>query len=367
MKKIIPILLVIISAASFAQNFKSTFLRQTDLSTGFVIQTWSAEEERISEFTVPVTFILPVSKDLTITANTNSAFSTLTSAENNLFGLSDSRISGSYVGMNNHLLVTAGIALPTGQTRLEEDQNLIASALALYPLEFRVPSYGQGLSLAASGVYAFDMNTFILGGGIGFVYKNGFKPFKSSDIIYKPGSEFSINIGGETKSRNRNAVKLTADITYTMYGSDTFDDKEVLKSGSKILVNLRALMKAGNNDLMFYATERTKGKNDKGFGTLITEAVNSNGNQIDLGGMAFFPYSSNFGFKGALDLKLYSKNGYDVNGATIFGIGGGFNWSASQSINLDILAKYSTGSLNNKSLSTPVTGIELSGGIKIIL
>lgn len=212
-----------------SQSLNSSFSRRTDLQTGIAMQTWSTGDDRITEVTIPVTFIMPINKNLTLSAVTSSAMASLTSAENTLNGLTDSRITATYLTPDNHFLFTAGVVMPTGKTGLQGDQSAVASALAVYPLDFNVPSFGQGLSLSFSGVCAYQLENYILGGGLALVYKNGFKPYTDSDLKYKPGTEFSINIGGETNAKNRGPVKFTLDLTYTMYGADQYDGTEVFE------------------------------------------------------------------------------------------------------------------------------------------
>jgi len=109
---------------------------------------------------------------------------------------------------------------------------------------------------------------------------------------------------------------------------------------------------------MFYALERTKGRNDKGIGSLVTEERNSNGNQLELGGMSYTPMSAKFGLKGVLDLKFYSKNAYEMNGPYLRGsVPGSIIISQIVSVWICFL-KYSTGKLSNKGDSNTVTGIE---------
>ncbi len=349
-----------------AQISKSSFYRSTDLKSGFSYQSWTTENDQtISEMVIPINFILPVSKKAAITVSTNSAFANLNTASTKLNGLTDTRISGSLVTMDDKLLITAGVFLPTGKTKLEDDQASVASALALYPLNFRVPSFGQGLMANISAVMAFETKNFILGGGLGFIYKNGFKPYSNVDAVYKPGMEFSVNAGGETNGSRK--FKLTLDVTYTFYGKDTYEDTEVFKSGNKLIADLRALFKFRGMDLLLFARERTKGRNDRGLGNLATEDKNSNGNQLDFGSVAYVPLSNTVGWKILADFKLYSKNEYENNGATIFGAGTGFTFALSDNFSFDLLGKYSTGTLNNQSISLGITGFEFGGNIKISL
>lgn len=363
MKTKIIAVIIMLSAAVFSQNIYTDFYRAADFKTGFSYQTWSAGDETVTESVIPLNLVLPLSQDLTVTAGSNTVFAGLTSADESLNGLTDTRITGFYTAMDKQLLLTAGITLPTGKTRLEGDQSSVASAIAVYPLGFRVPSFGQGMSFSLSGVYAFKTGNFILGTGLGLIYKGGFKPFKSYDVEYKPGMEFSLNFGGETKFGGRKGMRFTFDLTYTLYGADKYGGEEFFKSGNKFIANLRGLFKAGNTDFMIFLRERTKGRNEKGIGSLTQEEKNSNGNQLEFGGMSLTPFSSSFKFKGLLELKLHSKNEYESNGAFIFGLGAGFVTDLSKSISLDVLAKYSTGSLKNKSVSTTVTGFEIGGGL----
>jgi hypothetical protein len=366
LKKILLILLVI-SGSSLPQVMKSSFYRSTDFKTGFCYQSWSTEkyDQKITEMVIPFSLIIPVSKKVTFSITTNTASASLNTASTDLKGLTDTRIFGSLVTMNDKLLITAGVFLPTGKTKLEKDQGAVASALALYPLYFRIPSFGQGLMANVGAVMAFETKRFIFGGGIGFIYKNGFQPFSNSDAVYKPGMELSVNVGGETNG-NRN-LKITLDVTYTLYGKDSYDNSEVFKSGNKLIVDLRTLFKFKGMDLLLYARERTKGRNDRGVGTLMTEEKNSNGNQLDFGSLVYFPFSDNVGMKLLADLKFYSKNEYENNGALIYGGGAGFNFLISNHLNFDVLAKYSKGTLNNQNLSLGITGIEFGGNIKYSL
>jgi len=361
---IFSLFILVFCGLTNAQIQKSTFFRESTLNTGISMQTWNTNDDRITEFVVPISYVLPISKDFTLNAITCSAYAGLNSAKDNIIGFTDTRIIGSYIALDNHLLITGSVSAPTGKTRLKGDQSSVASALALYPFNFRVPSFGQGISASLAGVYAFEMKGIIMGGGLGFTYKNGFKPYDNSEVKYVPGMEVSVNLGGETNAGNRRSMKLTWDITYTLYGADKYGDKEVFKSGNKLLISLRSIFKVDKTDLLVYLNERTKSKNDKGFGTLVTEQKNSNGNQLELGGMSYSPLNEKLGLKGIADIKFYSKNEYESNGALVFGFGGGFNYSLSNNFNLDLSLKYSVGSLKNKSESTSVTGLELIGGLK---
>lgn len=366
-KYLVAIMVLLLTPLFTAQSLKSSFQRNLDFSTGGYFQSWKTEnDQKVSQFTVPVSFVVPFDRQLTFSVGTNSAFSSSSSGgeTTKLNGLTDTRIMASYVTMDDQLLITGGVTAPTGKTKLEGEEETVAGNIGLYPFAFRVPSYGQGLCANIAGSCAFELNNYILGAGIGFVYKGGFVPYKSSDQKYIPGSEISFNLGGETTTEfGATDAKITLDVAYTLYGKDKYADKEIFKSGNKIIADLRLLLTNGRTNYMIYVKERTKGKNDIGYGTLQTEEKNSNGNQIDAGVVGLFPLQESLTLKAFVEGKMYSKNESELNGATIVGVGVGLNFKLSQSLSLDGLAKISKGNLENK-VTTAITGTDIGVGLK---
>jgi hypothetical protein len=363
MKKVsIIIAVLLLGTAGMAQSLTQTFQRNLDFAVGGYYQSWkTADNQKVSQFTVPVSFIVPVDRQLTLSVGTNMASSKygVGSESNTLSGLTDSRIAAAYVGMDDHLLITGGVTAPTGKTKLNSDEAVIAGNIGLYPFAFRVPSYGQGTSANVAGSYAFEVEKLVLGFGASFVYKSGFIPYKNNDQKYVPGSEIAVNAGGERNvSFGDVDGKITLDVAYTLYGKDKYGDKQVFKSGNKLNADLRLLLNTEKNHYVIYLLERTKGKNEVGYGNLEEEDKNSNGNQIDLGGVGLFSMSDKFLLKGVLEGKYYSKNQSEENGAIIGGVGAGAIYMLTDKIALDFLAKVLKGTLKNK-VSTDITGTDI--------
>jgi hypothetical protein len=368
MKKLSIVLAVLlVSAAGIAQNLSQSFQRNLDFSAGGYYQSWKTEDnQKISQITVPLSILVPVDKQLTLSIGSNYATSSFDNGSETikLNGLTDTRIMGAYVAMDDHLLVTGGVTLPTGKTKLESNEANVAGNIGLYPFGFRVPSYGQGTSVNIAGSYAEKIEDFVIGGGMGLVYKSGFVPYKANDDKYVPGPELTLNLGGETNVSMGNADgKVTLDVAYTFYGNDKYGDKEVFKSGNKLNADLRLLLNTEKNHYMLYLRERTKSKNEVGYGNLQEEEQNSNGNQIDIGGVGLFSLNDQLMLKGVLEGKFYSKNESDANGAIIGGIGAGVVYMLSDQLSLDLLAKVMKGSLQSK-VSVDITGTDIGLTLK---
>jgi len=264
--------------------------------------------------------------------------------------------------------LVCGVSLPTGQSRLEGDQPTVAAALAMNALDFRVPTLGQGLDVKASAAFAQEFGSIVLGGGVGYLMKGSFQPYKESDLKYNPGDEITATLGADKNiEMGSNNLRLTGDFTLTLYGKDQVDGKEVFKSGNKMLIELRSLYHASSMDFLLYLRDRTKGKNDRGLGSLSTEALNSNGNQLEIGSISYFPMNQAVRLKALLESKIYSKNEYESNGALVLGVGTGLQYQLSSRMFLDSQFKFLKGSLKNRSDSISITGFEVGAMLRFKL
>ena len=379
----LAVLVLLFGSTSIAQDLKSSFQRNLDFSTGGYFQFWKTERDlKVSQFTLPISFVIPLNQQLTVRVGTNSAFSSSTvgSTTTSLSGITDTRIMASYIAMDDRLLLTGGINVPTGKTELTTTEGLVVGNIGNYPYGFRVSNYGQGLTANVSGSMAFEVGGFIIGGGLGYVYKNGFIP-DTNKQEYVPGNEFSISIGGEASPEfGQYDGKITVDLTYTLYGKDTYKGVDIYKSGKKIQLDVRFLLNTEKANYMFSLREKPK-RDFETFSTSggstseqlienanqnqITQAIEEtmyNGNQLELSAVGLFPLKNKMTLKGILEGKIYAKNEVGT-GATIFGIGCGLNYKFSETLSLDGIAKFLTGTLDRKA-STTITGTDIGVGIK---
>ncbi|MEJ2637309.1 MAG: hypothetical protein P8184_18735 [Calditrichia bacterium] len=367
---IIPLLVLLaLSDISFAQGEAGGFLRRNEMSVGASFRTWSsANNERISEWILPVVYILPLNNRLTFDLMNAPTFASLNTASAGLRGLTDTRIRASYLMMEEKLLLTAGLSLPTGNSRLEAEEWVVASALSMNALDFAVPSLGQGLDLKLSAAYAQQVGGIVLGGGFGYLRKGSFKPFAENEYDYNPGDEITFSLGGDKNIPfGINNLRISGDMTYTIYGNDVFNNQEVFRSGNKLLLEVRSLYKSQPYNLLLYLRNRSKGKNQRGLGSLADEALNSNGNQLETGGIGYFPLNDRLQVKALLDGRIYSRNEDKSNGAAILGIGSGLVYTLSERMLLDSQLKFLKGSLKNKSGSLGVTGFEIGASLQFKL
>lgn len=321
-------LLSVMSSGCLAQNaiFQMEKNRMLAPTAGF--QYWMVEDDAVHQFSIPVTFIVPVNEHLQLNLATSPAFSGYTSTSTvGLNGLSDTRCSGSYLFGEDTFMATFGVSLPTGRHALTSDELLVANILALHALNFDVPILGQGLDATAGLIAAQRLGDRVLGLGVGFLLRNAFEPIENATVKYNPGDEITVTCALDQPLGRKN--KLMVDAGYTVYSSDRVEGTEVFRAGNRITLQGMLHMPGERISWLFALRDRIRAKNKVGSGDLIPERQNSNGNELELSAKGFLPLNSYSTVHGLLEGRLYSNNAYEVGGATVVGVGGGYSRSLS--------------------------------------
>ena len=358
------------------EELHTRFFRDITLGSGLHFQRWSGEGDlSIQGFSIPITFIFPVSKRLSLDLVTGSGFASLDrGTSSSLSGLTNTKIRASYILGDEVALVTVGLSAPTGKTGLDDEEQGVSNYLSQNALSFRTPNFGQGLDLNVGIATARKVGEMVFGLGVGYLLKGEFTPRASErdsvtgiwagGLPYQPGKELSLTAGADRKILD-GAGKVTVDFVYTLYGEDENQDRimgtTTFQSGNKILVRGLAQFEAKGLDWRVHLVERSKGKNTSV--VLGSETEFSNGNQVEAGVSVLKSLSTSLGLRGMVDLKLYGANDRDRGKATILGLGPGVRYKLSPARFIDVNLKYGRGSIDDATVS----GIELSGGIWIRL
>ena len=348
-------------AGAQAEEMPSRFFRDIALGSGLHFQRWSGEGDlSVREFSIPVTFILPLSKRLSLDLVTGSGFATLDrGASSDLSGLTDTKIRASFVLGDELALLTAGLSTPTGKTELDADEQQVSNFLSQNALGFRTPHFGQGLDVNVGAATAGKIGETVFGLGAGYLMKGEFTP-QDGGPDYQPGNELSLT-GGVDRKLMDGEGKLTLDVVYTLYGEDEREGKRAFQSGDKLLVQALGQFRVGGMHWRVHLIERSKAKNTSYAGASAVEF--SNGNQVEAGLSILKSLSPKLGVRGLGEVKLYGANDFNRGEATIFGVGPGIRLKLSPRRFIDLNAKYARGSIDDAT----VIGMDISGGIWIRL
>ncbi len=338
------------TGASQGQPLMTRLQGQSNFGAGASGQWWSAGKNKVRQVAMPVSFVYPVGARARLSVVTAPAFSKLVAVgEQQLNGLSDVRISGHYWTPNDRFLLTFGANLPTGKHSLTAEEFNVANALALHALAFRVPTYGQGLDFHLGLATALEAGEFVFGGGISYLAKGTFRPFRGLEYEYKPGAETTLSVGADRALVlfGRDA-RITADVVYSIYGEDKGAGKAVFKSGNRLLLQGVLLARPSSFDLLLIVRERVKGRNKTGIGDLFAEErKNSNGNEFEVDAQALFGSPQKTRLKALVGAKVYGQNQYGTGAATLVGFGGGALLRLSPKLEADANLRYYVGSIKS--------------------
>ncbi|MBN1999517.1 hypothetical protein JW935_18325 [candidate division KSB1 bacterium] len=323
---------------------------------------WQAKSDRAFQFVIPVSLVWPVNDRLTLDVTMSpSANQINTSKSTALSGLSDSRVRGAYVFGDDRFLLTCGLNLPTGKSKLTWDELNAANVLAMQPLDFILPVLGQGLECNTGLVMAQRFKKLVVGFGAGFLYRGKYRPYSESDYDYDPGEEVSVSVAFDFPIGRQN--KFMLDLIYTSYGADRAEGTDVFQAGARVTAQAGVFLPSEYVDFQVGICNRWRAKNKIGSEELTPERLNSNGNKLDLLSMASMPLSRKTKLFALLDGKIYSNNDYDYGGATICGFGGGFTRIVSQNVQYQMDMRLYVGSLDTGAEKVNLTGIKFLTGL----
>jgi hypothetical protein len=338
---------------------------------GFCYERWTAEKDKVSEWSVPVTVFLPVGGKAGLYAVTAPAVGSAleAGAEYALTGMADLKCGGHVLLLNDRALLTLGVNLPTGKASLKTGEYSVASVLAMPAFQFRFPTLGQGLDLQVGLSGAAEVAGAVIGFGASFLKKGGYQPFEGVDATYDPGDEISVSAGAEKEAvlfaKN---VKLTADAMYSLYFDDTWGGRKVFRSGNRLLLQARAELRIEPFDVTLLVRDRIKARNGAGSGDVIElEGKNRNGSQFEALGIASRAPNPTFAWRGLVALRRFSVNDYGTGGASLFGFGAGMRKQLSHRMTLDAEGRYYTGSIKAGRKDVSAAGISLTAGVEIRL
>jgi hypothetical protein len=223
-----------------------SLLADSDVEVGINYRTWTSDsngiETTLSQFVLPVYFhsSLRENVDFSYLFNAVSSELSLDSVEeSSLSGVTDGKLALDYFLHDRRFSVGLGLRLPTGESRLDVDEELVALALNDRILGFRVKRYGEGTDVELRGGYAATVNPKLtLATGVSYVAKGDFNFLSSTDRVestYEPGDELSLV--GKMRALAL-AREWTSQIRLATYGTDHRDGVEELEEGTEVGVRL---------------------------------------------------------------------------------------------------------------------------------
>ncbi len=260
------LLTVSLTADAFAQDgalYLSSQQQPIRMSFGALYQSYSDNnDQNLTELSIPLTLSVPLGQRFGVSLIASQASASGDSLDS-VSGISDVQVGLSYyqeVGEGS-VVVSLGANLPSGKQELTTEEFATSIFLSQHYYNFRVPSFGQGLNLAPGIVLAFPAgDNVVLGVGVSYQLRGSYTPIEGQPD-YEAGDELLLTGGFDYRvSRTAN---LSADVTFTRYSSDTFNDQEVYSAGNKITTTAQWLSYLGANELRLLVRYRSLAKSTR--------------------------------------------------------------------------------------------------------
>ena len=326
-----------------------------------VYQQWSIESNYdISEISFPTMVYYPVNRQFSLSLRGNQAI--IGGDVNELSGLTDTQLSGSYHLENANLVINLGLNVPSGKKELTVNEFLTSSQIAFSYFNFQVPGFGQGFNISPGVSWAAPVSdNLVLGLGATYQLKGGFKPLDGMVDDYNPGDEILITGGFDIKLAP--TTTFAADVIYTTYGEDEMGSQTVFGSGAKIMVSGMLRSYQRYNELFLLARYRSKAKNSYYIGGVFQEeAEKTIPNHLEIIGY----YKLRAGNQLYVSILGESRTFFETNifpGLNIIGFGVSPEYSPSKNLKIPFRFKYFFGEFKG---GTSISGIEAGVGVNYL-
>jgi hypothetical protein len=224
LRRVVPLALACVAPALGAQSIFDIGARVAPQFHSYKIE--SPSNTTISEFALPVFVSVPLSPRFSFDVGTSYAMSRVevtggtTKTTSEISGLTDTQIRANLVLGNDFVILTGGVNLPTGQSKVLADQVAAASLIGSDFLSFPISNMGTGFGGTGGIAVARPVGDWNLGFGLSMRQSTEYEPFTAgggTTLRYQPGNEYRGRVGLE---RPVGTGHLMFGLTYSTFGDD---------------------------------------------------------------------------------------------------------------------------------------------------
>ena len=324
-----------------------------------VYQEWQDDYGyQLSEISVPVFLSCKIGKNSNLTVQTGKAY-----IRNNLLndfnGSVDTQIGISHFLKTENIILHGQFNLPSGKENLTAEEFESAYILSLNQFNFRMPGFGQGYNFSLGMGWASPLDdVFVFGIGAAFLYRGSYHPLADLEDRYQPGSELILT--GGIDYRINTTSTLSADLTYTLYGTDKIAGVGVFDAGNQLGVKVIFKRFIRFNLLQLALRYRSRGKNNIAIaGALFEERERSMPQQVEFEGIYKMSIQSALSAGILLDIR-YSEKTSAFSGVMLYGVGVVPEFIINREWRIPFHIQYFYG---RDTESEDFTGLEFSAGV----
>jgi hypothetical protein len=253
MRRLLPLALLCTAPALHAQGVWDASARVGPQVMQYNIK--APLNTKITEFTVPLYVLVPITDALTFDVGTAWASARVETPGQNgtdvstLSGLTDTQIRANYTIGTDFMVLTAGVNLPTGQSTAGPDEQAAATRIASDFLVFPITGFGTGAGGTGGIAVARPLGDWNVGLGAAVRHSVAYDPFQDAQgnkLHFQPGNEYRIRAGVD---RPYGTGRISLGLTYSKFGDDQANSS-VYNTGDRYITQGSITNSVGNADIM---------------------------------------------------------------------------------------------------------------------
>ena len=251
-----------------------------------------ASASTVSQLTVPLVAVVPITSRFNIDVATSYASSTVARSgkpNSEISGLTDTQVRANLTLGNDAVVLTVGANLATGQYQIDTSKALAAGQIGNDFLIFPTSSYGSGNSATAGVAVAQTFGGWNVGIATSFRKSTAFDAYQAvtntglASLRFTPADEVRARLGAD---RLIGDGRLAIGVTYSSFGKDVLDNTSYA-TGDRYIGQASLALPVNGADLYVssWALYRAKGQQLGGVSnpeTVLDGAVSLGFHQGDL-------------------------------------------------------------------------------------
>lgn len=151
-------------------------------------------------------------------------------SEQTLSGPTDIELRAATSFLEERVVVSGIVDLPSGTSTLTADEAFVAGAIAADLLPFRISHWGTGGGVGGSVALAQPIGLFGVGASVTYRTSGDYEPREGESARYDPGDQLQINA---VVDRSLGDAKASLRISYQNFSADALDEENVFQTGDR--------------------------------------------------------------------------------------------------------------------------------------
>lgn len=254
-RRIVVLAPAVLWAASLAAQESDAFYARINALSGFEFRAYAFDPglsvTRASQWHVPLAFVSPINRRLSVDVSTSYASSTqeTTGGTETITGFTDTQLRFLYTLVPDRLVASFLFNLPTGQRSVSESEFAVTGAVGSNFLSFPVSGLGTAVGVTGGLAWAARAGSWNVGLAGSMRYLGPYEPFSDVVATYTPGLEGRLRAGVDRLlgARTRFLVGVTAS-TYSVdefAGTGAGIPRTNYKAGPRLITDIAMVHVAG--------------------------------------------------------------------------------------------------------------------------